>query len=60
MQDPPAGTIGAPVTGRKIVPTLAATASREPDAADVSGGARLHYSHRPPRPLPRALQQIAR
>jgi hypothetical protein len=45
MQQPPAGTIGASGTGRKIVPNIAATASRETDATDVSGGARLHYSH---------------
>jgi hypothetical protein len=44
MLHPPAGTIGDSLTGRKIVSTLAATASRETDAADVSRGARLHYS----------------
>jgi hypothetical protein len=49
MQQAPAGTIGASEIGRKIVPSLAATEeSRETDAADVSGGTRLHYCHWPP------------
>jgi hypothetical protein len=34
MQQAPAGTIGASEIGRKIVPSLAATVSREYDAAD--------------------------
>jgi hypothetical protein len=46
MQKAFAATTGASGTGRKIEPILAATARRESDAANVSGSARLHYSHR--------------
>jgi hypothetical protein len=43
-----AGTTNASETGRKTVPSSAPTGSRVTNTADVGGGARLQYSHRPP------------
>jgi hypothetical protein len=44
----PAGTTDVSETWRKTVPRPAPTTSRETNTADVSGGERLHYRHRPP------------
>jgi hypothetical protein len=35
-------------SGAKLYPALQLQRARETDAADVSGGTRLHYCHRPP------------
>jgi hypothetical protein len=48
LPTPSAGTTDATEIGCNVVPSPAPTARREISTADVSGGARLHYSHRPP------------
>lgn len=48
LQQPPAGTTDTLKTGSKVVPSPAPTARMKTSTAGVSGGAHLHYSHRPP------------